>query len=128
MQKLFQLEIVRFCLIGLLSTICDFSIYKYLLSQGIYFSVAKLLSMGQVMILSFILNKKYCFKINNNIKKVEIQNFIITQLANLFINISTNYFLFILTDSIIISFIFATITATFFNFTLQKYWVFRRHS
>lgn len=103
----------------------DLGIYLFLFNfTGVW--VAKIVSMGCSMVLSYNLNKRWSFRAETEKTKREISSYFITQMINLFVNAGTNFYVLSLTNIKLIAFAVATLVAMTVNYTLQKGWVFRK--
>lgn len=118
-------HIIRFLLVGGVSTALDYIVYLILLNF-VHIVIAKSISMFCAITISYFLNKLWTFEYNNNTNALLLLKFIFTQTINISINVLCNYLVFILYHNKHIAFIIATIVATIFNFLLQKYFVFSK--
>ncbi len=116
-------KILRFCIVGGLSTLLDFGIYM-LLSRNIDITVSKIISMSIACIFSFFVQKMWTFSNRNLVSAKMVVLFIVSQLINIGVNASTNALCFNITANKIIAFIVATGVAMVVNFLLQNYIVF----
>lgn len=116
-------NIIRFLLVGGISTALDYIVYLILLNF-VHIVIAKFISMFCAITISYFLNKIWTFEYNNNTNTVLLLKFIFTQAINISINVLCNYLIFISCHNKHVAFIIATIVATIFNFLLQKYFVF----
>lgn len=113
----------KFLFSGVITTGIDFLLYIFF-SDFIILYIAKFFSMSIAMIVSFFINRFWCFNDRSVDTKKSIPKFIVCQIINLGINTSANYIIFILLSNKIYSFISATLIATIINFILQKNYVF----
>lgn len=120
-----QRSVVRFLIVGGLSTSIDFIIY-IILRESIGSNFGKLFSMICAMIFSFLMNKRWTFRSKDNNSLRIITLFIFVQILNIFINVSTNFVMLKLTNMVVLSFIIATSAATIINFIGQKFLVFQK--
>ena len=118
-------KIIRFCIVGGLSTLLDFAIYM-LLSNSIDITVSKIVSMTIASIFSFFVQKMWTFSNRNLINAKMVALFILSQLINIAVNASTNTLCFNITSNKVISFVVATGVAMVVNFLLQNFIVFRK--
>jgi len=121
-------QFIKFCIIGAVNTIIDYSIYLLLNRVfGLYFLYANIIAIIVAMTSSFIFNKYWTFR--NNEKKIRSQSikFIIVNIIYFFLN---NFIVFALANYLAVYDILAKITATivglFWNFVANRYWTFRK--
>lgn len=118
-------KIMRFVIVGGLSTLIDFVIYM-LLSNHIDITVSKMTSMTIASVFSFFVQKNWTFSNKNDVGVKMVSLFIVSQLINIGVNTATNTLCFNLTANKIISFVIATGVAMIVNYLLQNYIVFRK--
>ena len=117
--------ILRFIVIGGISTLIDFGIY-WICSKVCDISIAKFVSMLIASVLSYILNKLWTFEDTKKTNLVSLVKYYITFGVNMGINISINRWIFICSGNKFIAFVVATGCAMIVNFLLQNFWVFRK--
>lgn len=103
----------------------DFVIYNLLFTK-LHVLLAKTISMCCSMIFSYIFNKLWSFSSRSGNIKKEVSRYILVQIVNLLINVTTNFLIFELTKNKIISFIIATGVAMTANYILQRLFVFKK--
>jgi putative flippase GtrA len=116
-------KIIRFGIVGGISTLIDFGVYM-VLSNHIDITVSKMISMAIACIFSFFVQKLWTFANKNNVQPKMVVLFIISQLINIAVNTSTNTLCFNITANKIISFVIATGVAMVVNYLLQNFIVF----
>lgn len=114
----------RFLVVGGSSTLLDFIIYM-LLSTKLNITISKFISMTVSSIYSFLINKNWTFNNKNKITFILTFKYILCVFINIFVNTTSNTLIFNLTNSKIISFLFATGIAMIVNYTIQKKIVFK---
>ncbi len=115
--------LIRFLLIGGISTLIDYTIYTFI-SQLIHVVLAKLWSMLCSTFFAFLLNKNWTFQRKEQSWILSLKKYYIAQAANITVNVSVNALIFWLSDNRTIAFIVATAIAMSVNFLLQKFYVF----
>lgn len=120
-----NISFLKFCIVGGCSTLIDFVIY-YALSMKVHLLVAKTISMCCSMVFSYFLNKTWSFSSKTSDVKSEVPKYILVQIVNLLINVSTNYLTFEVTKNKILAFVVATGLAMIVNYLLQRVYVFKK--
>ena len=117
-------SILRFLIVGGCCTLIDIVIYMIIVDRigPIY---GKGISMICSMIFNYFLNKFWSFAVKKRSNIKEVLKYVISQIANLIVNISINAFLLKITETKIIAYIVATVCAMLINYLLQRYWVFK---
>ena len=123
--KIFSLQIVRFVLVGGISTAIDFIIYM-LLSMKLPVEISKGISMVSASVFSYFANKNYTFKNKDKTNIGYIIKFYIVFAANLAANIAINSLLYHSTGYKVLSFIIATLAGMTVNYVGQKIFVFSK--
>lgn len=113
--------LMKFILVGSISTTIDFIVY-FFISKVINILLAKGISFIIASIVSFYLNKNWTF--NQNKKGKYFIKYFQVQLINLGVNVSMNFMLYTVLNERILPFIIATLIATIVNFLLQRLYVF----
>ncbi|WP_082966129.1 GtrA family protein [Gallibacterium salpingitidis] len=116
--------IIKFLIVGGICTILDLFIYM-LLFEPIGILCSKAFSMTISTIVNYFLNKLWSFSRRNSYLKTEITKYMISQFLNILINTGINSITFNIINDKMLSFLMATGIATIFNYTLQRYWVFK---
>ena len=124
-------QFIIFCLVGILNTAIDFSVYLFLTRNFNFFSnffiIANIISFSCAVISSYYLNSRWIFKFNTDNNTKRFSMFLVVSLFGLLIN-SFILYLFVnyveLTD--ITAKIIATIIVLFWNFFINKYWTFKK--
>ncbi|OBW95300.1 hypothetical protein QS62_04065 [Gallibacterium salpingitidis] len=96
-----------------------------LLFEPIGILCSKAFSMTISTIVNYFLNKLWSFSRRNSYLKTEITKYMISQFLNILINTGINSITFNIINDKMLSFLMATGIATIFNYTLQRYWVFK---
>lgn len=125
MNKLLQNDIFKFIVVGGISTTLDFLIYM-VLSNYIYLSVAKTISIIIASIFSYLGNKFWTFEDSQKTSIKKMSKYCLVIVANITTNVYVNHSVYILLNNKIIAFILATIVATIVNYCLQKRFVFKK--
>lgn len=123
-------QFVSFSLIGALNTVGDFSLYVFLTRTTPFFHdhilVAKAVTFVTLSISSFFLNRTYTFKMKHQPNWREFSRFFATAGTGLIVNVTAT---FVLLRLVRFHDLLAVTGAIFFsyawNFSFQKYWVFR---
>ncbi len=130
-NKLVQKEIcrqfIKFCLIGLLNTIIDYSIYLFFSrSIGLYFLYANIISISVAMTFSFFANKYWTFQNKDKRLKTQYLKFAAVNVVYFFLN---NSILFVLVTYLavfdLLAKIIAIIIGLSWNFFVNRHWTFR---
>lgn len=125
-QSLFRYQsFIKYLICGGISTGIDFLGYM-ILSNHINISIAKLISMCIASIISFILNKYWTFQDTQKVTRLQMLQYILTQLANVTVNVAANKIIYTLSDLKVLAFIIATGIAMIANYFMQKVIVFKR--
>ncbi len=122
--KLKDWNVIRFLIVGGISTLMDYIIYM-VISIKFNLIVSKCISMICAGIFSFVNNKTWTFRINEKVNTRMLFLYILTQLINIGTNTTINYLMFGITHIKTISFIIATFVAMVVNYLLQNYVVFK---
>lgn len=117
-------SISKFLITGGSVTLIDYILYM-LLSNIIFFTGAKAISMLTASLFSYFLNKIWTFK---NTEKSTFKYFFkyyIAFILNIGTNLSINHIVFLKTGQKTIAFIIATFIAMCVNYLLQRFFVFK---
>ena len=117
-------SIFKFVVSGGIATCVDFVCYL-LLRQFLWTSVAKTLSMLIANVWSYMVNKRWVFKSQNESDVRTVGLYVIVQAFNLATNVGVNSLVLFFTGYVVFSFIVATLCATTVNYSLQKLFVFK---
>lgn len=116
---------LRFGAVGILNTIITILSYMLLISVGFNYLLANIVAYGLGVLNSYILNKNWVFKSDEQHQKLFIK-FLLVNLITLGFNTAS---LFILVDYLSFNAYFGQIIATgfgmFINYFLNKSWTFR---
>ena len=118
-------QLLRFIVVGGLSTIIDYGIYM-LLSQYFLIELSKGISMMAASVFSYGVNKRFTFKNYEHTTSKYIVRFYVVFLANLIINMTVNTVVYRVTHLKTLAFIFATCAGMTVNYMGQKFFVFRK--
>ena len=121
-------RILRFCVVGGISTGADYLLYRLLLNWGLGALPAKACSMFTVLLFAYFANKHWSFRAGGTGDRWEVLRFAVCQAINIAVNALVNHLLVTLTGSINLSFVIATGVAAAVNYLLQRYWVFGKKS
>jgi putative flippase GtrA len=125
-----KLEAARFIVVGIVSLIADFAVYRGLLivDPG-HANAWKAAGFIVGTTVAFALNKKWTFGRHDVGMRRAVPRFLIVYAATLVLNVATNAFLLsILPDSrtrILVAFLFASAVSAAGNFAGLKWFVFR---
>jgi len=118
-------QFLRFCTVGLGNTAVDFSAFYLLLQGGVPYLVAQVLSYSAGVANSFILNRKWTFRVRRKTNVLEIVKFVIVNGLSLLV---ASGLLFILRDTrhldLWLSKLIATGGGLMVNFMGSRLWVF----
>lgn len=117
-------SILRFCIIGGITTGIDFCVYWFL-SKKIDVSIAKIGSMLFASVFSYYFNKLWTFENSDRNHKNYLWKYYIAFVINITINTVINTFIYANSGKKILAFAAATGCAAAANFLLQKFWVFK---
>ncbi|MFA5187876.1 MAG: GtrA family protein [Patescibacteria group bacterium] len=126
-KKLIYRQFFKFCLVGAINTVIDFSVYLFFNRVlGLYFLYANILAILAAMTFSFFVNKYWTFQ--NNEKKLHTQ-YLKFALVNLVYFLLYNSILFGLVEYFkvfdLAAKIIAIIIGLFWNFFANRRWTFR---
>ncbi len=116
-------RIVRFILVGGISTFIDFIIY-ILISIWVNITLSKGISMICSSLVSYFANKNYTFSVKDKTDCVRLIKYYLVFMANIFVNIGMNKLVYVVTTSKVVAFLFATICGMLVNYLGQKFIVF----
>jgi len=123
----YNIEIVRFGIVGFTTVIVDLIFYKFLLYIGLDFNFAKSVSFFIGAGYSYFANKKITFIIKNN-KSNKVFYFFLVYIFGLLLNVSTNSFMlgliFDFEYKIILCFFISTFFSALSNYFGMKFFVF----
>ena len=125
-----QREFIKYCLVGVLNTLLDWTFYlsltrffdfwqaNYLFAKAVSFSVG--------VVNSFIWNRIWTFRSRERKILIQFPKFSITQGIALGLNVGIMYlFVSLLYFPDIIGLVMATLASLIFGFSLSKFWVFK---
>jgi putative flippase GtrA len=131
MQSLFRRRIVRqfvkFGLVGLSSTVIDWGIYLVLNRFfAVFYIIAKIISFVFAVINSYIWNRRWTFRSTESRRIHQFSKFLVVSGVGLGLN---TLIMILVVEKLKISDIYglaiATIFVTFWNFVINKLWVFK---
>lgn len=118
-------QFLRFCAVGLGNTAVDFSAFYLLMLGGLPYLVAQVLSYSAGVANSFILNRKWTFRMRRKANVMEVVKFVIVNGLSLLV---ASGLLFILRDThhldLWLSKLIATGGGLIVNFMGSRLWVF----
>lgn len=119
------LQLMRFCIVGIANTAVDLSVFFVLTLGQVPYLLAQVLAYSAGMVNSFILNRKWTFKVEGKTSRGEMSGFILVNLSSLLL---TSLLLFILHDACHVRLWLSKLAATglclLVNFTASRRWVF----
>ncbi len=125
-ERLKNRQEIRFVIVGLLNTLVGYGIYALLVFIGLNYLISNTVATIIGVIHSYIWNRLYTFKSNNNVKK-EIPKFISVYLISYIIGMITLYvFKDIFNISPYIAGLLNLVITTLISFFGHKYFSFRR--
>lgn len=124
-KKFLDKSVIKFLVVGGCCTFIDYSIYMMIVDK-IGALGGKGISMGCSMIINYLLNKYWSFDAKKNKKGKEITRYIISQVANITVNMSVNFIVLSVIGQKTIAFLCATGVAMIVNYLLQRFWVFKK--
>ena len=116
---------IKYLMCGGSSTGIDLLVYM-ILSCHINISTAKFISMCIASVFSFIVNKYWTFEDKQDVTRLQILQYILTQVVNISVNVGVNKLVYTLSDIKILAFIIATGFAMIVNYFMQKIIVFKK--
>ena len=123
-----RVQIKRFLIVGGLSVLIDFMVYRFLLWVLTWVSFSKISGFICASIFAYFVNKNWTFHSNRDGVKTIVM-FIIVYVSNLALNTGTNSLLLLFLgnseSSVWISFLFASGVSASMNFLGMKFIVFR---
>ncbi len=118
-------QFIKFCIVGATNTAISFVVYALLLKLNMNYLVASTLSYLAGLINGYIFSSSFVF--NNKRNLTQGLKFLGVYLSSLIINLA---FLYILVDTFKFSELIAQVIVTCFNviynFSLNKFWTFKR--
>lgn len=124
-KKFLDNSVIKFLVVGGCCTFIDYSIYMMIVDK-IGALGGKGISMGCSMIINYLLNKYWSFDAKKTKKGKEITRYIISQVANITVNMSVNFIVLSVIGQKTIAFLCATGVAMIVNYLLQRFWVFKK--
>ena len=125
-------QALKFLAVGILNTALDATIYFTLTRSSEMFADhllgAKLISFLAGTVSSLLLNRAWTFGLRSRPRAAEIARFYAAASIALAVNVTTMHFLLSLHVYDLIALIITTVATFAINFTLSKFWVFRRNS
>lgn len=120
-------QFIKFCVIGVFNTFTDLVIYIFFTRVvGWHYTGAAIIAFALAATLSFLLNKYWTFKVNNNKFTSEYFRFILVATGGL---LWTLLFMYIMIDLLhwydILAKVITIIVVVNWNFWLQKHWTFK---
>lgn len=119
-------SILRFSIIGGITTAIDFCIYWFL-SKKIDVSIAKICSMLFASVFSYYFNKLWTFENGDRNHKKYLWKYYTAFVINIAINTVINTLIYANSGKVLLAFAVATGCAAAANFLLQKFWVFKEY-
>jgi dolichol-phosphate mannosyltransferase len=122
-------QFIRFCIVGAICAVLNFSIY-YSLTEwlGVWYVMSGAVAFIITAIINFIANKFWTFQNNKRGKEIlnQVGKFAIVMISGVIINSSILYFIteFFGIDYRL-SWVVATGIVTFWNYVLNRFWTFR---
>lgn len=118
-------QFMRFCAIGAANTAVDFITFFLLTAAGVPYMAGQIAAYSAGVINSFVLNRRWTFKVRGHINITEVQRFILVNLTSLLVS---SGILFILHDTgrldLWVSKIIATGAGLGINYLGSRFWVF----
>lgn len=124
-KKFWDKSVIKFLAVGGCCTFIDYSIYMMIVDK-IGALGGKGISMGCSMIINYLLNKYWSFDAKKTKKGKEITRYILSQVANITVNMSINFIVLSVIGQKTIAFLCATGVAMIVNYLLQRFWVFKK--
>ena len=124
-KKFLDKSVIKFLVVGGCCTFIDYSIYMMIVDK-IGALGGKGISMGCSMIINYLLNKYWSFNAKKTKKGKEITRYILSQVANITVNMSVNFIVLSVIGQKTIAFLCATGVAMIVNYLLQRFWVFKK--
>ena len=118
-----SIQLFKFFITGIIVVSIDFASYFYFLNF-LSIDLSKGISFFLGTLVAFMLNKYWTFS-NYQESSKQLLYFFILYFFTLFINISTNKIILVLSDKTLISFIIATGSSAGLNFIGQKWVIFK---
>jgi len=123
-------QFVKFGIVGVSSTIIDWGIF-YILNYylGIYYLIAKVLSFLVSVVNSYIWNRRWTFRSQDQKKMHEFGRFVLVAIVGLALN---TYIMYFAVSTLHLHYIFGLALATaivmFWNFLINKFWTFKEYA
>ncbi|MBR7797401.1 MAG: GtrA family protein [Bacillota bacterium] len=118
-------QILRFIVVGMSAVAVDCLLY-FILIPNLDPNIAKLISYICGMIIAFLLNKYWTFEKKQH-AIIQFYKFTLLYVSTLGVNVGVNFFILTHISSItLVGFTIATAASTIINFTIQKWWVFKK--
>lgn len=126
-SSLFDAALLKFLLIGGISTALDFVIYTAL-GRWLTPTPSKLISMLCATLFAFLVNRNWTFQNKEQSLLKSLGKYYLAQAANIATNVLVNALLLRLTSRRILAFVGATGIAMCVNYLLQRLFVFRKEN
>lgn len=122
--KLFDIQFIKFCIVGLANTAISFAVYLCLLKFGVHYLLGSAIGYVVGVLNGYLLSSRYVFK--HSLKISVAIKYVITYLGTLGVNLSTMYFLVqILGFGKVISQVLVICLNLLINFFINKFWTFK---
>ncbi|PKM76651.1 MAG: hypothetical protein CVU90_11215 [Firmicutes bacterium HGW-Firmicutes-15] len=119
------IQFLSFCLVGLGNTAVDFTVFFLLNLAGVPYLFAQMISYSSGIVNSFILNRKWTFRLTYNTNVIEVAKFIIVNGLSLLVSSCLIYILHDINQmNLWIAKIAATGVGIAVNFIGSRLWVF----
>lgn len=124
-QRIIKNSLIRFLIVGGISTCCECLIY-IMLSRQFNVYIAKTISMTICCTAVFFLNKRWTFQDLELADKTQVTKYVISQIVNVAVNVGVNGGLYQISKKKMFSYLVAITCSTIVNYLLQKIWVFKK--
>ena len=121
-------EFLKFNIVSILATGVDFAVFVMLTTGfDVYYIIATVVGAICGGITAFILNRNWVFFGKGKVINKQLSNFILVWAGSIFLNTTGIYVLvqFLKMDEVISKIIISILVGVFFNFTMNKYYVFK---
>lgn len=130
MNKKNNIEIIKYIIVGGITTLINLLLLKIFIDRGIYYILSNIYSYLIAVVINYLFNKKFVFKqkkINRKKENIQFIKFILLRVSSLFID---NYLFYIMVSkffiNIYVSRIFLTLFIIVSTYTLNKLFIFKR--
>ena len=125
LKKILSNQFLRFCFVGGLSTIINYSVFYLLLVSGIHYLISSAIGYLTGVLVGFTLNKKFTFRSESKQYSIEITKYLFVYTASLFLGLGLLRLLVSFGLSALLANVCSIGLTTITNFLGSKFFVFK---